>query len=116
MIYGTHMNYFTDYRFLKSLSQFKDRRVLVRPQTNVIICLLLSLIHDLKAIHCTNEENTYKAKSHFISLVLSAGNQRLSINKILDSLLTKFLRTDGLNHNYTAKSSGDDLANSSTNS
>ena len=44
------------------------------------------------------------------------GDDRLSINKPLNSLLNKFLRTDGLNHNYAARLGGDGLTNLSTNS
>jgi len=44
------------------------------------------------------------------------GNNGVSINKPLNSLLTKFLRTDGLNHNRAAKPSGDGSTNPSTNS
>ncbi|XP_075653938.1 uncharacterized protein LOC142624297 [Castanea sativa] len=53
---------------------------------------------DIETVHRTDEEHTNKAKSHFISVVSSVGNDRLSTNKPLNSLLTKFLRTDGLNH------------------
>ena len=91
---------------------------------------MLTLVQDLQVVHSTDEEHTDKlqvvqrtdgehtneVKFCFINLAPSMGNDRLSINKLLDSLLTKFLRTDGFNHNYAAKSSGDDLANSSTNS
>ena len=44
------------------------------------------------------------------------GDDRLSINKLLNSLLTKFLRIDGLNHNCIVGPSGDGSTNPSTNS
>ena len=40
----------------------------------------------------------------------------LSINKPLNSLLTEFLRTDGLYHNCITEPDGDGLTNPSTNS
>ena len=43
------------------------------------------------------------------------GNNELSINKPLNSLPIKFLRADGLNHNYAAKYGGNGLTNPSTN-
>ena len=82
-----------------------------RLQTNVIICVVLSLVQDLQVVHRTDE-----TKSRFINFAPSVGNDRLSINKPLNSLLTKFLRTDGLNHNCIAGLSGAGLTNPSTNS
>ena len=71
---------------------------------------MVSVIQDLKVVHHTNE-----AKSRFISLAPSVGNDNISINKPLNSQLMKSLRTDGPNHNYIAKPSGDGSKNPSTN-
>ena len=76
---------------------------------------MFSLTQDLQVVHHTDEEFTDEAKSLFISLVSSVGNDGLSINKSLDSLLTKFLKTVGLSHNYTVGPGGDGLTNPSTN-
>ena len=72
-------------------------------------------IDELQVVHRTDEEHTDKAKTCFISSVPYVRNYKLSINKPLNSLLTKFLRTDGLNHNYATRPSGDGLTNPSIN-
>ena len=61
-------------------------------------------------------EHTDEVKFCFISLAPSVGIDRLSINKQLNSLLTKFLRTNRLNHNCIARPGGDGSTNPSTNS
>ena len=66
---------------LQISKEFKYRRVLGRPQTNVIICLVLFLVQDLQivhrtdekhtnelqVIHRTDEEHTNEAKSRFMN-------------------------------------------------
>jgi len=64
----------------------------------------------------TDKEHTDEAKSRFISLAPPVENNKLSINKPLNSLLIKFLRADGLNYNYVAESGGNGPTNPSTNS
>ena len=77
---------------------------------------MFSLIQDLNIVHHTKEEHIDEAKSGSISLALSVGSNKLSIYKPLNSLLTKFLRTDGLNHNHATRPSGDGSTNPSTDS